>query len=475
MLLYEEVCQKIREMIGKGTFRPGERIPSIRLLSREMNVSANTVMAAYAELENQGLIEARPQSGFYVRATIFPHGIQRPKSHSPKDITPKPVTLGDTALQVINTISNQMLLPLGIGMPNPDLLPIDKLNRMLASESKRFRVQSISYADTQGILRLRTQIAKRSFLSGCSLGAEDIIITSGCVEAITLALQCVCRPGDTVAIGTPVHPAFLKFIQCMGLKILEIPSCPIEGMNLDVLKYTITQNSVSACIVIANFNNPLGSLMPEEKKQELVSLLEEKDIPLIEDDIYGDLAFGKTRPNAAKAYEQKGLVLQCSSFSKTLAPGFRVGWIAPGRFMSKLMQRKSLSNIATASPTQLAIAEFLINGGYDSYLRKVRRIYAKQIESVIEAIGLYFPEGTRTSRPNGGYNLWVELPEGYDTYKLYEIALRNGISIAPGMIFTLKKNFTNCFRINASYWSDRVEHALETLGKSTENSLGSSS
>lgn len=467
-LLYEEVCRKIREMIKKGTFRPGDRLPSIRLLRQEMNISANTVMTAYGQLENEGLIEARPQSGFYVRPKVLSNGHQQAKNHLPKDITPNQVSLGDTTLQVMDTISNQMLLPLGIGMPNPDHLPIDKLNRMLASEAKRFRVQSISYTDTQGCLRLRSQIAKRSLLAGCSLGADDIIITNGCIEAITLALQCICRPGDTIAIGTPVHPAFLKFIQWMGLRILEIPSCLKEGISLDVLRYTIKQNHVSACIVIANFNNPLGSLMPEEKKQELVTLLEKNNIPLIEDDIYGDLAFGKSRPNAAKAYEQQGLVLHCSSFSKTLAPGFRVGWIAPGRFMQKLMRHKSLSNIATASPTQLAIAEFLINGGYDAYLRKVRRIYAKQIDSVIEAIGLYFPEGTQVNRPKGAYNLWVELPEGYDTYKLYEIALQNGISIAPGMIFTLEKNFTNFFRLNASYWSDRVEHALEVLGKTVK-------
>ncbi|ABA88843.1 helix-turn-helix transcriptional regulator with aminotransferase domain, GntR family [Syntrophotalea carbinolica DSM 2380] len=468
-LLYQAVCKKIQEMIGKGTFRQGERIPSIRVLSREMKISPNTVMAAYAQLENMGLIEARPQSGFYVKPQALSHGIKRSGGLLRENLKPKQVVLEDTTLQVMNTISNQMLLPLGIGMPNPDKLPIEKLTRMLASESKRFGIQSISYADVQGIPRLRTQIAKRSFLAGCSLGADDIIITSGCIEAITLALQCVCRQGDTIAIGTPVHPAFLKFIQWMGLKILEIPSCPAEGINLDVLSYTIKQNHVSACIVIANFNNPLGSLMPEEKKQELVSLLERNNIPLIEDDIYGDLAFGKARPNALKAYEQKGLVLHCSSFSKTLAPGYRVGWIAPGKFMQKLMQRKSLSNIATASPTQLAIAEFLVNGGYDSYLRKVRRTYAKQIDSVIEVIGLYFPGGTIASRPRGGYNLWVELPEGYDTYKLYEIALQNGISIAPGMIFTLKKNFRHCFRINASYWSNRVEHGVEFLGKAVKD------
>lgn len=467
MLLYEEVSARVSEMITKGTYRAGERIPSIRALSRQMRVSVNTVMESYGRLENLGLIEARPQSGYYVRSPL-PEALIGPATKAAlAGIVPNPVTIGDTALQVMAALANPALVPLGGGVPNPDLLPMDKLHRMLASETRRFRLQGIAYPPSQGHKRLRTQIARRSLDAGCRLGPEDIVVTSGCVEAMNLALQTVCRPGDTVAIGSPVYPTFLKSIQWMGLKVLEIPANG-QGMNLEVLEYAIRHNPVSACITIANFNNPLGSLMPDDRKRELVGLLARHDIPLIEDDVYGDLACGQSRPVATKAFDEKGLVLYCSSFSKTLAPGYRVGWIAPGRFKERVVQLKALLNIAAASPTQLAVAEFLTNGGYDHHLRRIRRIYARQTALLREAVARHFPAGTRVSRPEGGYILWVEMPEGFDSFTLYEAALREGIGIAPGQIFTLGDGYRNCFRINAAFWSERCEQAVETLGGMAE-------
>jgi DNA-binding transcriptional MocR family regulator len=463
MLLYEEVADRIKGMIGNGTYRAGEKIPSIRALCRQMRISANTVMEAYARLENMGMIEARPQSGYYVCSRLAEPAGRHASADKTGDIAPNPVIVGDVALEVMRNIANPALVPLGGGIPNSELSPADKLNRMLASESRRFSLQSVAYPPHQGHKRLRTQIARRSLDSGCSLAPDDIVITSGCVEATNLALQAICRPGDTVAIGSPVYPTFLKSIQWMGLKVLEIPSNG-QGMNLEVLDYAIRHNRVSACITIANFNNPLGSLMPDDKKRELVALLAKHDIPLIEDDVYGDLAYGSSRPPSTKAFDVNGLVLYCSSFSKTLAPGYRVGWIAPGRYRQKVEQLKTLLNIATASPTQLAIAEFLTNGGYDHHLRKIRKIYARQTALVRDAVMRHFPAGTRVNRPEGGYILWVEMPDGFDAFRFYEEALREGIGIAPGHIFTLSDRYKNCFRLNAAIWSERVEEALETLG-----------
>ena len=470
MLRYEEVSARMSEMIEKGTYRAGERIPSIRALSRQMRVSVNTVMESYGRLENAGLIEARPQSGYYVCASLAEPG-RRSAVEKAGEIAPNPAALGDVALEVMRAIASPSLVPLGTGIPNADLSPIDKLNRMLASESRRFPLQSVSYPPPQGHKKLRVQIARRSLDSGCSLAPEEIVVTSGCVEATNLALQAVCRPGDTVAIGSPVYPTFLKSIEWMGLKVLEIPSNG-SGMNLDVLDYAIRHNPVSACITIANFNNPLGSLMPDDKKRELVRLLAKQEIPLIEDDVYGDLAYDADRPTTLKTYDEKGLVLYCSSFSKTLAPGYRVGWIAPGRFREKVVQLKTLLNIATAAPTQFAIAEFLTNGGYDHHLRKLRRIYARQTARLRDAVGDYFPHGTRVSRPEGGYVLWVELPEGLDAFKLYEAALKEGIGIAPGTIFTLGDGYKSCFRLSAAFWSEQVGQAVETLGGLAETIKG---
>lgn len=462
--LYEEVAESLASMISDGIYRPGDRIPSIRSMSRNKRLSVNTVMRAYVHLENMGLIEARPQSGYYVRCRILEPESAPVRIVKAEDIAPSPVTIRDVSFQIMTSLSDRSLVPLGRGVPNSELLPIDKLNRMLGTESRRFRIQSISYEDVAGSTRLRAQIARRSLNAGCALSLDDILVTSGCREAISLALYALCRPGDTVAVESPVYYSFLRIAEWLGLRVLEIPSSSDEGMNLDVLDYVIRHNTVRACAAILNFNNPLGSVMSEEKKCELVSMLAKHEIPLIEDDVYGDLSFGSDRPVSAKAFDNKGLVIVCSSFSKTLAPGYRVGWIVPGRYRQKIEQLKALFNGTTASPTQLAIAEFLTNGGYDHYLRTIRRIYSRNVAAMRDAVARYFPQGTRVTRPSGGFTLWVEMPEYVDAITLYKKALLKGISIAPGPIFTLGDRFRNCVRLNAAFWSEQTEQALETLG-----------
>jgi DNA-binding transcriptional MocR family regulator len=429
-----------------------------------MQVSVNTVMEAYARLENSGKVEARPQSGYYVRSRMPEPGPGVAKDGADEDPVACCVSIEEGPMRIMRTLADPSVVPLGGGIPNSDLLPVDRLNRMLAGEARRFPIQSVSYTGPRGTDRLRIQIAKRSLSYGCAFSQEEIVVTSGCVEAVTLALQATCRPGDTVAIASPVYYTFLHSIQWMGLKVLEIPSTPKEGMSVDVLSYAIRNNPVHACIVISNFNNPLGSVMPDERKRELVALLAQHDIPLVEDDVYGDLAFGPDRPSAVKAYDEKGGVLYCSSFSKTLAPGYRVGWIAPGKHLRKVMQLKSLLNIATATPTQLAIAEFLTSGGYDHHLRAIRRVYGRQMEKVRGAVSRYFPAGTRVTRPEGGFVLWVEMPEGVDSMRLHEEARKKGIGIAPGSLFSTGGRYGNCLRLNAAFWSERTEQALETLG-----------
>jgi DNA-binding transcriptional MocR family regulator len=467
--LHEEVATKIGDMIRQGTYRPNDRIPSIRNLSRQMRVSVNTVMEAYANLENIGLIEARPQSGYYV-SVPHPEPAGRPLLKPSLEYTsPNKVILGETPLQIIQTITNPTLIPLGTGAPNTDLLPADKLNRILASQTKRYANKSVAYSSSQGMKKLRIQIARRMLNSGCSLSADDIIITSGCVEAVTLALLTTCKPGDTVALGSPIYYTFLNSVQWLGLKVLEIPSVPGKGLSLDVLDYAMKQTKISACIIIADFNNPLGTLMSDETKQNLVKLLTNHDIPIIEDDVYGDLAFNNFRPTSVKAFDEKGIVLSCSSFSKTLAPGYRIGWIVPGIFQQRVEQLKTLFNIATASPTQLAVAEFLTNGGYDHHLRKIRRIYARQMNLMRDVVISNFPRGTRVNHPEGGYILWVEMPAGCDSLRLYEEGLKKGIGIAPGILFSTNNKYKNCFRLNAAFWSAQVENALETLGRIAES------
>ncbi len=463
-LLYERVAAEVGDLIERGTYRTGDRIPSIRELARQRRVSINTVMEAYSQLENRHLVEARPQSGYYVACRLAePAPVPDPRA-ARQGLAPATVALGREPLQVMRNLADPALVPLGRGAPNVELLPAERLARMLASEARRFRDESVSYAGRKGLKRLRTQIAQRSVAAGCRLGPDDLVVTSGCVEAVTLALQAACQPGDTVAVGSPVYYTFLNSIQWLGLKVLEIPSSAREGMCLPVLDYALRHHPVRACLVISNFNNPLGSVMSDGHKEELVRLLARRDVPLVEDDVYGDLGFGPHRPRSARAFDEKGLVLHCSSFSKTLAPGYRVGWIAPGRFQEKVERLKALFNIATASPTQLAIAEFLTSGGYDRHLRTVRRAYARNVAEMRAAVGRWFPPGTRVTRPEGGFALWVELPPEVDALEVYEEALRRGIGVTPGSLFTIGDGFRNCLRLAAAYWSERIAQAVRTVG-----------
>lgn len=460
--LYENIADRMARLIRKGTYRTGEKIPSVRSFSKQMDVSISTVVKAYFHLENQGLIEARPQSGYYVR-----HQLSRvlPEPDGGLAVSaPTHVSVGELVMMVMRDMRNPGLVPLGVATPNPENLPADKLNRILFKVARRNNFQAISYEFPPGNERLRVQLAQRALKVGCSLTPDQFVITSGCLEAVMLSLRAVCRPGDTVAIETPIFYNLLQLIEMLDLKALEIPTHPINGISLSALRYALENNPVQACLVIPNFNNPFGSRMPEENKQELVMLLASHNIPLIENDVYGDLGFLNDRPGIAKRYDKKGLVIHCSSFSKTLAPGYRVGWVVAGQFQEAIERLKAVSNIATATLPQMAIAEFLENGGYDQYLRKIRGVYGRQTSLMAKAVERYFPKGTRVNTPSGGFVLWVEMPVGVDSIQLYEEALRCGITIAPGTIFSATGKYKNFIRLNAAYWSKRIEQAVATVG-----------
>jgi len=460
--LYERVAQRVVRLIQEGTFQPGQRIPSVRSQSRQHAVSITTVLEAYRLLEVEGWIEARPQSGYFVATRVT----QRPAEPGASAPLPDPtqVSIGELSLRVLRDMQNPSLVQLGATVPDPDLLPGDRLNRLQSTIARELGGRSLSYDPPPGCRELRLQIARRALEYGCELHPDELVTTTGCQEAMVLCLRAVCRPGDTVAIESPVYYGVLQAIESLGLRALELPTHPNSGISLDALRFALEQHPVHACL-ISNFNNPTGSCMTDSARQELVELLAAREIPLIEDDIYGDLSHTTPRPRVAKAYDRKGLVMLCSSFSKTLAPGYRVGWVAPGRFFREVEHLKCFSTLATATLPQLTIAEFLHSGGYERYLRKMRSIYARQTALVAQAVAQYFPAGTRATRPGGGFIVWVELPEGADSLRLYQQALDQGIIVAPGPIFSAKGAYRNYLRLNAAAWSPQIEAAIATLGQ----------
>ncbi len=461
--LYKQLALRVSELIEHGTLRPGERVPSVRKYSVQQDVSIATVTQAYRLLEDRGLIEARPQSGYYVRArrwTPPPEPeIYRPAPRSVK------VHVSDMVMQVVKAASNPGLVRLGAALPSPELFPSKQLNRITAAIGRRSPHTCNSYDPPPGNPALRVQLARRAMEAGCTLSPDDIITTCGATEALNLCLRAVARPGDTIAIESPTFFGILQMIESLGMRACEIPTFPREGVCLDSLKARLDSCRIKACLFTLNFNTPLGSCMPDEKKRLLVKMLAERQIPLIEDDIYGSLAFGPARPKVAKAFDEEGWVLLCDSFTKTLSPGCRVGWTAPGRFRDRVEYLKFVSTGATASLPQMAVAEFLQTGGYEHHLRKVRRHYAAQVQRMSETVTRYFPAGTKITRPTGGIALWVELPPHVNSLDVYQRALREKITIAPGSMFSPTQKFQNFVRLNCgNLWSDAIENAIRTLG-----------
>jgi DNA-binding transcriptional MocR family regulator len=465
--LYLQIAETVSQQMARGTLRPGDRVPSLRRLSRQQRVSMSTALQAYLWLENRGYLEARPQSGFYVRAP-FSTLIPEPQYDATKT---KPMVVGTNAIlaDIMESANNPANVLLGAGNASPELFPSERLNLILRRIIRRQPLHSTRYEFPPGWEPLRRQIARRSLDMGCNFSPRDVTITSGALEALNLSMRAVARPGDVIALESPTYFAILASAASLGMRAIEIPTHPQTGMDLGELERAIRKHRVKACITMTNCHNPLGYVLPDKHKKELVELTARFDVAVIEDDVYGDLAFHGPRPRTAKSFDRKGLVLLCSSFSKILSPGYRLGWVAAGRFRAEIERSKFLSNVANPSLPQMVVAEFLESGGYDRHLNRLRTTLSVQVDRVRQAIAKYFPEGTRISRPAGGYMLWVELPPSVDAMKLYHAALKQNISILPGAVFSATNRFKNHIRINCGYtWSDTYDRALLALGRLCE-------
>ncbi len=460
--LYHQLAEKLEKNILDGVLNTGDKLLSVRALSREQGVSLSTAFKVYTELEIKGLIEARPKSGYFVayrkRQPQYAIRVSSPKA-------PEQASVDDIIAMVYNNMNAEGLIRLSLAIPSVDLLPVSKLSKTMAEVIRQRPDSCMDYENTQGNLLLRQQIARYAFSWGGSITEDEVITTQGCMEALVFCLKAVSEPGDTIAIETPTYFGIFNVMKSLGLKVLEVPTDPAEGIDLDFLANAIEKLPIKACLFVTNFTNPLGCLMPEGKKKQLVEMLSGKEIPLIEDDIYGELYFGKKRPRTCKSFDKKGLVLLCSSISKSLAPGYRVGWCIPGSFYRKVMQIKFMHTVSSATPTQAAVGLFFATGRYDLHMRNLRKVLHTQSLLYTRAVTTYFPESTRISQPQGGYVLWIEMDKRIDAFELFRSGLRYNVSISPGNIFSTDGRFTNCIRISfGTPLNKDIEHALKILG-----------
>lgn len=456
---YLQLSEQLRASIDAGTWQAGEKLPSLRAFARAHGVSTNTAVLAYRELESVGLIDGRSKSGFFVCG------------RTPRPTRPAPGRVAVTAqtLRTLACVDRPDLVPLGAAYPSPELYPAQALKRAYARVLRRHPELIGEYThDAVGVAALRLWLAERYQRLGCNVGADDFIITHGATEALQLALGSLTQPGDTVAVESPAYYGFLQTLEGLGLMVLEVPSDPREGISIEALAEATRRAGAVRCVVLnPNFSNPTGAMMPPERKAALVRLAAERDFLLIEDDVYAELSHAHLRPIPLKAWDDGNRVVTCSSFSKTLAPGLRIGWLLQDRPEREAALRlKSQRNVATPLLPQAVLADYLASGDYEAHLRRLRDRFRRQLGRMADTIEAAFPPGTRVTRPEGGLLLWVELPPGADGDLLAEQALAEGIAIMPGSMFSCLGRYRGCVRINCGLpWNEQVGAAVARLGE----------
>jgi DNA-binding transcriptional MocR family regulator len=462
--LYMQIADRISVQIRQLILKTGEKLPSVRALSQEQGISLSTAYKAYVQLEINGLIEARPKSGYYVRYTPTRSFDARRVEDASRET--KKLSHDEMIALIYRNFRRDGVVKLSMASPALSLLPQARLNKSMMESIRLSKNSCISYDDVQGNETLRKHIARQAFSWGGNILPDDVVTTQGCMEALVFCLRAVTNAGDTVAIESPGYFGIFNTIRSLGLNVLEIPTDTVDGIDLHALESAIAKKQINACLFVPTFSNPLGYCLSNEKKKAMVELLAKNNIPLIEDDIYGEMYFGKTRPRTCKSYDKHGMVMLCSSVSKSLAPGYRVGWCIPGKFKTQVVNLKMMHSLASASPTHAAIGHFFETGRYDLHMRNLRKALHSQCLRYTQAIGEYFPADIKVSRPPGGYVLWIELNKRVDAIELYKKALDYQISISPGQLFSTDSRFTNFIRISfGSPYDEEIDQSLKTVGE----------
>lgn len=459
---YEQLAQGIEKAINSGVYPQGSRLPSIREFGNRQGVSMTTVMQAYAQLEEQGLIESRPKSGHFVRQPLDEVRVirrSRPRQQ------PGEVSVSQLAMDVIKAAADPAMIPLAAAVPGPTTLPLDEFARCHARAARMIRGRAATYETPAGTPELRSAISRKITDLGCSESPDDIIITNGAQEALVLALGSVTKPGDIVAIESPTYFGVIQALEALKLRAVEIPTDPRRGIDTDALEMAAKRHSLRACVLMPSFQNPLGFCMTDGDKEYLVSLLARRDIVLVEDGVFSDLSTGYQIPRAAKSFDRAGNVIYCGSFSKTVSPALRIGWIVPGRYHEQIVRQKFLLNLSSPTVAQLAMAEFLKGNRYRKATQAAAIEYSNRLRCLRHEVLENFPDGTTCSVPQGGYYLWVELPDEVDGSALFDLAFSNGLTFSPGKLFTRTRDYDNCMRLSAAAVDEgKIPHAISKLG-----------
>jgi DNA-binding transcriptional MocR family regulator len=473
--LYRRLAEHYLAVIKAGTLVPGDRMPSVRHLMRQHEVSLSTALQAWRHLEQGGWLEARARSGYFVR---------QPKRAAIGPATePASLTVQDPA----QYIGIHQRLSAIIAQGRQQAVSVDLSSCCCASELyaanalKRAAIRALRHDPSilttilpgNGHASFRNAVARRALRAGIQVAAEQVLVTQGGIEAVNLALRAVAHAGDIIAVESPTFYGVLQALESLGMRALEIPTSPSTGMSIEALELALrTHDNVKAVVVVPNLQNPLGCSMPEANKDSLIGLCERHGIALIEDDTYSELADNGIPLTALKARDKSGNVIYCASLNKILAPGMRLGWMTGGRWQARVEMLKYSQTRANEVLTQIAAAEFMLDGAYDRHLRRLRDYLRGQRDRMAEAVASYFPQGTRLSVPDGGVMLWVELPRPLSSQAIFEEALKRGIRIAPGTMFSNSNRFDHFLRLSCGHpYTEAVDQAVQFLGNVSRQML----
>lgn len=461
---YEQIVSHYRSAISEGRIGGGDKLPSLRKTASQFNCALSVAMQAYQELEVTNHIRGIEKSGFFV----LPAGAQRvptPEKYRHR-LSVQPSMPSSYTGKIIAISNDSSIVPLGAAIPDEQLLPLVKFKRILATLANSSSPLLRQYTPPGGMTALRRQIAKVMLARGAAVAVDDVLITNGCTEALALAVRGCTSKGDTVAVESPGFFGLLTILEQYERNVIEIPASPVDGMQVDVLAELLEDTEIHACICSPSYQNPLGSVMPLENKKRLIGLSGKHNFALIEDDIYGECSYDNTIYPPLKQLDEDGRVIYCSSFSKTVSPGVRLGWLSGGKYHKHCAELKFAESLGGPAILQQAMAEFLETGGYNYHIRKFRKRIARQSYNIKELLLRYLPEQTKISSPTGGYFLWVELPPSIDSMELFTVALDNKIGLVPGPVFSCnRKIFTNCVRISCgSPVTDEMERGVKNLG-----------
>jgi len=466
MTRYQHLANLLAERIEQGLYRHGEKLPSVRSLSQEHGVSISTVQQAYQTLETLQLITPQPRSGYFVA----PRKAQPPVPLMSRPVQrPVEITQWDQVLDMLEGHNDKSIIPFSSGVPDIHQPSLKPLWRELSRVAQHNLGAVLGYDELAGYRELREQIARLMLDSGSVVNADDIVITNGSQSGLSLALLTVCQAGDIVAVESPAYYGTMQLLRGLGIKVIEIPTDPDTGISIEALELALDQWPIKGVILVPNCNNPLGFIMPDARKRAVLSLAQRHDIVIFEDDVYGELATDYPRPRTIHSWDIDGRVLLCSSFTKSVAPGLRVGWVAPGRYHDRLLHMKYAVIGTNVPATQLAAATFVREGHYHRHVRRMRQIYQRNMEIYTCWVREYFPCGICVTRPKGGFMLWVELPEHIDMVCVARQLCRLKIQVAPGSLFSASGKYRNCVRINCALPpNEKHREVMQKLGEAVK-------